>query len=308
MDLKDAKAGERIEDGVPSAASSPSVSVIVPHYNDLPRLDACLAALGRQTYPPDRFEIIVADNASPQGQAAVAATIGGRAKLVIVGERGAGPARNGGVAASRGEILAFTDCDCLPDPDWLAEGVRALEQHGFVGGGMRVLVEDPRRVTGAEAFELVFAFDNESYVKRKGFTVTANLFCSRRLFDEVGGFRVGVSEDIEWSHRASAAGHRIGYAQGARVGHPARRTWPELVAKWRRLNAETYALAVSRPTGRPFWVLRACALPISALVHTPQVLASNELTPGQKLKALAVLYRLRLWRFAEALRIAMRPQ
>jgi GT2 family glycosyltransferase len=308
MELKDAKADARVREGGPGAGAAPFVSVIVPHYSDLSRLEACLAALGRQTYPHDRFEIIVADNASPQGESAVAAAVGGRAKLVVVSEKGAGPARNGGVAASRGEVLAFTDCDCLPEPEWLGEGVRALEQYGIVGGGMRVLVDDPERMTGAEAFETVFAFDNQRYVERNGFTVTANLFCSRSLFDEVGGFRVGLSEDIEWSERAVAAGHRIGYAGAALVGHPARRTWPELVTKWRRLNAETYALALSRPGGRPRWLLRACALPISALAHTPRVLASRKLTPGQKLDALAVLFRLRAWRFVEALHIAVRPR
>ncbi len=53
---------------------------------------------------------------------------------------------------------------------------------------MTVLAPDPARPTPAEAFELVFAFDNESYVRKKGFTVSANLFCTRAVFDRVGGF------------------------------------------------------------------------------------------------------------------------
>jgi glycosyltransferase involved in cell wall biosynthesis len=77
----------------------PKVSVIIPHYRDLARLDKCLTALGRQTYPRDCIEIIVADNASPEGETAVAAAIAGRSRLVVVREKGAGLARNGGVAA-----------------------------------------------------------------------------------------------------------------------------------------------------------------------------------------------------------------
>ncbi|MDB5423136.1 MAG: hypothetical protein JWQ29_552 [Phenylobacterium sp.] len=285
-------------------ATRPKISVIVPHFQDLDGLDRCLDALGRQTCPTRDFEIVVADNNSPAGEAAVAARIAGRARLVVVTEKGAGPARNGGVAASRGETLAFTDSDCVPEPGWLADGAAALAGFDLVGGRMRVLVDDEAHMTGPEAFEAVFAFDNETYVKRKGFTVTANLFCAHKVFDAVGGFRVGVSEDLEWGQRARAAGYRIGYAPGAVVGHPARRTWPDLQRKWQRLSAETFGLVVSAPGGRTRWLLRSFGLPLSAVAHTPKVLTSPALhTLRDRGRALAVLYRLRLWRFADALRL-----
>jgi GT2 family glycosyltransferase len=280
---------------------APTVSVIVPHYNDLARLDVCLAALERQTYPAADFEIIVSDNASPCGHAAVAAAIAARARLTVTPTPGAGAARNSGVALARGQILAFTDCDCQPEPDWLAQGLAALEQYDFVGGAMKVLVDDPARLTSAEAFERVFAFDNATYVTRKGFTVTANLLCRRAVFDAVGGFLVGVPEDIEWSHRAAAAGYRIGYAPGAVVGHPARRSWEELTTKWRRLNTEQFGLIKDRPLGRWRWLARNALLPASALAHTPKVMRSAQLSSfKQRLGALSVLYRMRLWRLADA--------
>lgn len=285
---------------------APRVSVIVPHYRDLQSLKTCLQALTGQAFPLEEFEIIVADNGSPEGEEQVAAAIDGRARLVIVSERGAGPARNGGVQEARGDILAFTDCDCVPDPQWLVEGLAALVDNTFVGGAMKVLVQNPEKLSVTEAFESEFAFDNRTYVEKKGFTVTANLFCSRELFDRVGGFRVGVSEDYEWCHRAAAAGYRIGYAPRAVVGHPARATWPDLVGKWRRLNRETYALFRQTRGGRLRWISRSCLLPISALAHTPRVVVSRKLTtPGQKLGALGVLYRLRFWRFADALRLSL---
>lgn len=285
-------------------SSTPKVSIVIPHYRDLAGLSLCLEAIGRQTYPSQDFEVVVADNASPEGPEAIAGAIAGRARLAVVNERGAGPARNGGVAAATGAILAFTDSDCRPEPEWLANGVAALSRHDFVGGAMRVLVDDEHRMTPAEAFESVFAFDNEDYVLRKGFTVTANLFCPRKLFDEVGGFRVGVSEDLDWSHRAGAAGYRIGYAGDAVVGHPARKTWPELQTKWRRLNAETFGIVAGGEHGRLRWLLKSLALPVSALVHTRRVLTSRKLRgPEQRLAALAMLYRLRLWRTADGLRL-----
>jgi len=277
---------------------------VIPHYQDLDGLAHCLARLERQTFPKDAFEIVVADNASPAGEAAVAAVVAGRARLVVCTEQGAGPARNAGVAASTGEILAFTDSDCLPEPGWLEGGLAALERFDFVGGRMEVSVADPAHLAPTEAFESVFAFDNEKYVRRMGFTVTANLFCARKVFDAVGGFRVGVSEDKDWSHRARDAGYRIGYAVDAVVGHPARRTWVELQRKWRRLNQETFALALDRPRGRPLWFLRLLALPPSAVAHTPRVLTSRALRSWKpRVLALGVLYRLRLWRFADGLRL-----
>jgi GT2 family glycosyltransferase len=293
----------------PSPSVAAKVSVVVPHYRDLPGLERCLTALERQTYPHDRIEIIVADNASPEGEAAIAGVIGGRARLVIVSEKGAGPARNGGVAVATGEILAFTDSDCQPEPDWLLQGVRALARCDFAGGRMKVLVDDAARMTPSEAFERVFAFDNETYVTRKGFTVTANLFAPRMLFDAVGGFRNGVSEDVDWSHRAVKHGHRIGYAPDAVVGHPARRRWPELQSKWRRMNAETYSLFVAKKGGRLRWLARASLLPLSAVVHSPRALFSKELSSfDQRLSALGMLHRLRWWRFADSVRLAARSR
>src|SRR5579871_4583516 len=147
------------------SADSPKISVIIPHYNDLKSLDRCLQALDQQSFPKSDFEIIIGDNNSPEGEDAVARTIAGRGRLVVIRERGPGPARNGAVAAATGEILAFTDCDCSPHPDWLAAGLRALQTFDFVGGRMRVVVGDEANVTPVEAFERVFAFRNDKYVE-----------------------------------------------------------------------------------------------------------------------------------------------
>jgi GT2 family glycosyltransferase len=280
------------------------VSVVVPHYSDLDNLAACLAALERQTLPRGGFEIIVADNGSPQGEAAIGRVIDGRARLVIVGERGAGPARNGGAAAAGGAILAFTDSDCRPEPAWLEGGLRALDAFDIVGGRMTVLIQDPERLTPTEAFERVFAFRNEDYVERKGFTVTANLFCRRTVFDAVGGFRTRVAEDVDWCHRARELGFRLGYGVSSGVGHPARRTWPELLRKWRRINQEGFLLAAGRRGGRARWLLKTAALPPSAVVDTGRVLVSRDLTRlSQRLGAIRILWRLRAWRTIDSLRL-----
>ena len=281
------------------------VSVIIPHYNDLAGLDRCLDHLARQTYPI--HEIIVADNNSPVGHDVVAGVVRERARLVVVPEKGAGPARNGGVGASTGEVLAFTDSDCQPEPDWILGGMRALADWDFVGGQVKVLVEDPSAMTPTEAFEMVFAFNNARYVEALGFTVSANLFCPRALFDDVGGFSVGVSEDVDWCRRAVSRGYRLGYAADAAVGHPARRTWAELIRKWTRTNKEGFILLSRSRRGRWRFLLRSLLLPASILVHAPRVFFSRKLPSlRDRLSAAGVLARLRLWRLGHSIGLLAR--
>jgi GT2 family glycosyltransferase len=286
-----------------SGGSALRVTVVVPHYNDLPALGRCLDALQTQTLSADAFEIVVADNASPQGEAAVAAVIAGRARLLTVPERGAGPARNAGVGAAQAPIIAFTDSDCVPEPGWLNAGLSALERYDIVGGQMEVLVDPSRPKTGAEAFEQVFAFRNERYIRDKGFSVSANLFCSRKVFTIVGGFGVGLSEDVDWCHRATSLGYMIGFAEAAVVGHPARVDWPELLIKWRRINYEGYHLALKE--GRRLrWMLSTYLLPASVLAHLPRVMASRSLGGRrERMSAIMTLTRLRAWRLIDAHRL-----
>ncbi len=274
----------------PVAASQPRVSVVIPHYQDLGGLKLCLDSLTRQTFPKDQFEIVVSDNASPVGEAAVAEVVNGRAQLVTCTDKGAGPNRNAGVAASRGAILAFIDSDCVAEPQWLEKGVEGLSHFDFVGGRVKVLVDDPARMTGEEAFESVFAFDFATYINKKGFTGAGNMLCPRAVFDAVGGFSNGVSEDVEWSHRATGKGFRLGYVPEAVVGHPARRNWRDLSAKWRRVNAETYRLHRRNGSGVAAWLARSALLAVSSVAHTPKVLASANLPgPRERLLALGTL-------------------
>lgn len=278
------------------------LSVIVPHYSDLDRLDRCLGSLERQSQPRSSFEIVVADNRSPEGEAAVRDRIAGRARMVIADEKGAGPARNAAVAASTGRILAFIDADCIADPDWLACGVAALAQADLIGGRMIVLIEGRGAKSGAEAFEAVFAFDNRSYVEKKHFSVTANLFCTRAVFDATGPFRNGMSEDADWCLRARDAGYRIAYAHDAIVSHPARPDWAALKKKWVRINAELHQLEMLRPGGWGRWARHTALLPLSIAAHAPRVMRSTALAGGgERIAALTTLARLRLWRFGDSM-------
>ena len=288
---------------------SPDASVVIPHYNDPAALDLCLTALEAQSVSRDRFEIIVADNASPCGIEAVRAVVRDRARLVEVPEQGAGPTRNGGAALAGGKWLAFTDSDCVPEPGWLEAGLRALQATDIVGGSMTVLVDRSRSLTPAEAFELVFAFDNRVYVEKKHFSVTANLFVRKADFERVGGFRTGVSEDQEWCLRARVMGLRIGYAEDARVGHPARTSWADFLRKWRRLVDEQYLITREWRFGRLRWFVKSWVLPFSIVAHMPRILKSARLRgASERIAAISALVRIRLWRLVEAHRVLFRAR
>ncbi|WP_163544394.1 glycosyltransferase [Occultella kanbiaonis] len=215
----------------------PFVSVIVPVRDD-PRLSACLSQLTRQTYPTSRFEIIVADNGSREPVAAREDV-----QIIQVPSPGSYSARNAAVEQSRGTILAFTDSDCLPADDWLAESVAGIAAGaGVVAGHVHVYARDARRPSPIEAYELVHAFPQERYVARRGACVTANMTTTREAFDAVGGFKSELlsGADIEWSQRANAAGYLTTFRASAVVRHPARQTFAAMSGKLRRVIAGRY--------------------------------------------------------------------
>ncbi len=281
-----------------SSERRPLCSVVVPHFRDLLNLDRCLALLQEQTLDRDSFEVIVAENGPPDDIEAVVRCVAGRARLIVCSERGAGPARNAGAIASRGRILAFVDSDCRPEPDFLVRGLEALGASDIVGGSIRVTVKDTASVTPAEAFELVFAFQNDKYIAKKKFSVSAALFVSRRIFYHVGPFRAGMSEDLEWCRRAHRSGYSLAFAPGAVVHHPARRSWDDIATKWRRLTTESFAFIREQPFGTAAWLLRTYVLPLSIVPHLVTIFRSPKLhRMSDRVGAACVLCRLRLARF-----------
>ena len=286
-----------------NTTSRPFVSVVIPHYNDLARLRVCHARLLAQSWPRDQFEIVVADNNSGCGLPAVQEAAPS-ALVVPAPIQGAGPARNAGIAASHGTVIALIDSDCVPESDWITEGVAALDRFDFVGGRVFTFAIAPERPMPVESYEIVFNFNFRRYIETVGFTGTGNMFVPREVFDRVGGFRAVVAEDMEWSFRARGLGYRLGYAERAVVGHPARRSWTELERRWDRMLQEDFALIQEQRYGRTRFALKALAMPPSVVPHAAKVLCSSELPSMRaKLGAIGVLTRLRLWRTARMLRL-----
>ena len=269
-------------------------AVIIPHLNDIERLGRCLSALCPQLTPD--VEAIVVDNGSLQALDTLQRTY---PDVVFVTEprKGAAMARNRGVAETRAARLFFLDCDCVPAPDWIAMAFAVCDRADIVGGTITVFDETPAPRSGAEAFEAVFAFDNRAYIEKKGFSVTANLLTTRRVFAATGDFMEGLSEDLDWCHRARAKGFTLVHDDQLRVAHPTRSDWTALRRKWLRLTDEAWGLQNGGLTGRLHWVTRAALMPLSILVHTPRILRSSALADAaERRSAWATLVRLRLAR------------
>ena len=94
-------------------------SVIVPAYNAGKTIGDCLGALTRQSLVPAVYEIIVVDDGSKDGTAEIVKTFSVR--YLRQANRGPATARNHGAREARGEIILFTDSDCVPSADWIAE-------------------------------------------------------------------------------------------------------------------------------------------------------------------------------------------
>ncbi len=219
----------------------PFVSIIMPVYNDGERLRLCLAALEKQTYPADRFEVIVIDNGSRQSPESIVAEYP-HAKFLLETRPGSYCARNKGLSVAQGDMLAFTDADCVPKPTWLEKGIEAFAKEpnaGLVAGKIQVFFRDPGKPTFVEVYESVRAFPQDSYVSDHHYGATANMITSRAMMNEIGPFNDALksSGDKDWGNRVYKTGRKLIYADDAVVEHPARSTWSELYKKIARIAA-----------------------------------------------------------------------
>ncbi|WP_209509843.1 MULTISPECIES: glycosyltransferase family A protein [unclassified Ruegeria] len=277
-------------------------AVIIPHYNDLPRLERCLYALKENNLTDT--EVVVVDNASPVSLEGIQRLFP-EVRFVVESQKGAAHARNRGVAETTAQRLFFIDADCVPASDWLEVGRSISDRADLIGGRVDVFDETPAPRSGAEAFEAVFAFNFRRYIEVQGFSGAGNLLTRRDVFNTIGGFINGVSEDREWTMRAVARGYSLIYEDTFRVSHPSRQDWPALKAKWRRTTQEAYQLNGNGMTARLRWMIRGLAMPASAIVHTPKVISSGKLASASEiLLAITTLFRLRCQRMIWMLRQA----
>ena len=184
--------------------TKPLVSVIIPHLNQPEFLQRCLRSLQAQTFNATEFEIIVVDNGSKVLPTKICTGLR-NLKLLEEATPGPGPARNTGAKIARGDILAFIDADCIADESWLAEIVDSFSNPAtlVIGGDVRIAYDKSHALTALEAYESVFAYQQQNYIEKKGFTGTGNMALRPSVLKTVGPFRgLDVAEDRDWGRRA----------------------------------------------------------------------------------------------------------
>ncbi len=232
-----------------SVETSEFVSVIIPIFNDSERLQHCLRALESQTFPDDAYEVIVVDNASDEDVTVVVSQFP-HASMILETQRGSYAARNTGIAIAKGAILAFTDADCIPAPNWIEQGVhslRSVANCGLVAGRIEFSYQDPQHPNSIELCDSVLYLQQDLYLKHAKFGATANVFTFKAIFDKVGLFDQTLKSggDYEWGQRVFAAGYQQVYSEDAYVFHPARHSFEQLYKKILRTTRGPYDLSRS---------------------------------------------------------------
>lgn len=217
-----------------SVRALPSASVVVPTFNRVNDLQDVVRSVHRQTEALKTVcELVVVNDGSTDGTESWLDTNASRYGAKVVHQANAGPAkaRNRGVAESEGSVVLFLGDDTVPEPGWLRGH---LETHRLFGG------HEPTAVLGYTGFppeadspflrwineygaQFGYALIEDPTRVPFNFFYTSNISLSRRVFEELGGFRedfpAAAWEDIEFAYRAFDAGLRMRYVPGARTVH-----------------------------------------------------------------------------------------
>jgi cellulose synthase/poly-beta-1,6-N-acetylglucosamine synthase-like glycosyltransferase len=203
----------------------PFVSVIVPVRDGESVIADCLDSILASDYPPDRREILVVDNASSDGTAAL---IRSRPVTYLREDRtGVSNARNRGIAESQGEICAFVDADCVVEPQWLSELIRPFEdpEVGAVGGNLRHA--PPTNAAERQAVRLLGDWQQFAFSSDPAYPITANAAYRRDVLDAIGFFDPHMirAQDVELGLRfQERSGRRLAFAPSATARHSNRST------------------------------------------------------------------------------------
>jgi len=212
-------------DELPTLPEYPKVSVVVCAYNAESTMDGCLASLQRLRYPA--YEIVVVDDGSRDRTGEIADGYEG-VRVIHQENKGLSAARNVGIAASVGEIVAFTDSDCVVDPDWLYYLAATFVSSGLpaVGGPNLPPPENSfvaSCVAASPGGPLHVLLDDEEAEHIPG----CNMAFRREVLEEINGFDPifrTAGDDVDLCWRLQERGHRIGFSPAAMVWHFRRNT------------------------------------------------------------------------------------
>ena len=212
-------------DGLPALPEYPKVSVVICAYNAEATMAACLDSLRALRYPAT--EVVVVDDGSTDRTGAIADRYEGF-HVIHQENKGLSAARNVGMAASTGDIVAYTDSDCVVDPDWLHYLVATFLSSGLraVGGPNLPPPEDSfvaSCVAASPGGPLEVLLDDEEAEHIPG----CNMAFRREALEEIGGFDPvyrAAGDDVDVCWRLQNLGYRIGWSPAAMVWHFRRNT------------------------------------------------------------------------------------
>jgi cellulose synthase/poly-beta-1,6-N-acetylglucosamine synthase-like glycosyltransferase/lipopolysaccharide/colanic/teichoic acid biosynthesis glycosyltransferase len=196
-------------------------SVIIPAYNAAATLGECLDAALEQTVSRPDYEVIVVDDGSQDRTASVAEERGVR----VIKQKNQGPAvaRNAGAAVARGDVLVFTDADCVPETTWLAEMLRPFADAAVraVKGAYRTrqrnLWARLSQVEFEERYRKQARAESIDFVDSYAAAFRRDVFEAVRGFDPT--FPGANNEDVDLSYRMARRGYRMVFNPAAVVYH-----------------------------------------------------------------------------------------
>ena len=184
----------------------PFTSVVIPALNCADEVDACVAALRAQDYPPERIQIVVADNGSDDGTPEKLRDLG--VHTVIRNERGRSRALNAGLAAATGDIILTTDMSCIARPDWVRRVVTCFDdpEVGCVAGDIRMVPDNSNmalRYQMRNRYMSPLPAFNRRQLPFLPYADGANASFRREVFEEIGGFEESFfkAADVEICYR-----------------------------------------------------------------------------------------------------------
>ena len=224
-----------------SDCTIPSVSVIVPVYNDPEGIQTTLDSLTKQTY--DEFEVIVVDNNSTDETETVLNTLVTKHPELIeqheeTNVQSSYAARNTGIQYAEGDLLLFLDSDMWVGESWIHEMVTAVESNDYDYLGCNVEIVMSSQPSIWEQYQRALSFPVKTYLEGKNFVPTCALAVKMEVFDKMGLFdhRLESGGDKEFGQRVQRAGYKQGYTGSTTAYHPARSTFAELRSKAQRIG------------------------------------------------------------------------
>lgn len=209
----------------PAPARRPMVSVVICAYNAERTMRACLESLTRLRYP--NYEVVIVDDGSRDRTAEIAMEFP-QFRLIRQPNKGLSVARNVGLHAAHGEIVAYTDSDCVVDPDWLTLMVRAIVEDSLDGcGGPNYAPHEEGRIEACVAASPGAPCHVLTADDRAEHLAGCNMAFSKPALVALGGFDpqfTAAGDDVDMCWRLLDAGYRLGYCPSAFVWHFRRNT------------------------------------------------------------------------------------